>query len=107
MDEPGHYETGHVKMTYTYLGQRKRNGRDEAVIALDGVVRKKGRDKDVDLTGNASGTALVDLATGRVSQAKTTVTIDMEVNITDPGEPGAKAESVRVLATLDVRLERN
>src|SRR5262249_16304132 len=60
-----------VAFTYTYLGQRNRNGKDEAVIRVSGVVR------DPVLGGKASGTALVDLASGQVSLASVQVAIEL------------------------------
>src|SRR5205823_906284 len=66
------YQVGAVDMTYTYLGVRQLNGKDHAVIALKGAVRSGG---DKSLSGKASGTALVDVATGRVSQENVTVDV--------------------------------
>jgi S1-C subfamily serine protease len=107
IDEPGRLQLGEMDVTYTYLGRRHRNGREEAVISLDGVVRQ-GRGGEVDLGGTASGIAVVDLGTGRISSAKTTVTVEVEVNISEAGEKSDDRlpEKIRVLATVEVRLER-
>jgi S1-C subfamily serine protease len=102
IDQPGRFETGEMDVTYTYLGRRRVGGREEAVVALDGVVRQ-GRGSDVDLGGNASGTALIDLQTGRVTSARTTVTVELEADVAEPGE---KPEKLKLLTTLEVRLER-
>jgi hypothetical protein len=95
---PGKFEAGAVDMTYTYLG-RRRNGanRDEAVLALDGVVHgRKGEEASVG--GQASGTALIDLETGQLSLAKITVKVDMDTSFLD--------QPVKAVGTLEVRLER-
>jgi predicted Zn finger-like uncharacterized protein len=80
LGRPGKSEMGAVKMTYTYLGVRKNAaGRDEAVIALDGVVTGTGNDQKMrdKLGGKAGGLALIDVVTGQVTNARTNVTVDM------------------------------
>lgn len=87
------------QMTYKYLGRRPRNGREEAVIeimgqpiglaAADGTDSKK-------VFGAALGTAIVDLATGRVVQAR--IRLDGSV----PGKDGV----MRVFSHLNGWLAR-
>jgi predicted Zn finger-like uncharacterized protein len=103
IDQPGRFEKGEMDLTYTYLGRRRVSGREEAVVQLDGKVRQGHGSSEVDLGGNASGTALIDLQTGRVTSARTTVTVELEADVAEPGE---KPEKLKLLATLEVRLER-
>jgi S1-C subfamily serine protease len=93
--------SGQVAMTYTYLGQRRRDGRDEAVIAVEGDV-EGGKGKDLQLGGRATGTVLVDLGTGQVREANVRVVLDL-----DAAASGIGIQSVRLLATLQVALKRN
>jgi hypothetical protein len=90
-----------ISMTYTYLGQRRRDGRDEAVIAVEGDV-EGGKGKDLQVGGKATGTVLVDLGSGQVSQADIRVVLDMDAAVS-----GIGIQSVRLLATLQVALKRN
>jgi hypothetical protein len=85
-------------MTYTYLGQRVRNGKAEAVIQLEGVVQPK--DGKENLSGKMTGTALVDLTTGVVTQAETRAVLDIEAEVFKSGK------TVKLLATLESKLER-
>jgi S1-C subfamily serine protease len=88
---------GVMAVTYTYLGRRTRNGRDEALIEINGVVRgRKGRELSVG--GKATGFALLDLASGQISGARISVGIDLDLTL---GKQSAKANG-----TLVVRLQR-
>src|SRR5262249_28215671 len=95
-------EVGVVDMTYTYLGQRKRNGKDEAGTGPDGLGRRA-PGKDAELGGRATGTALIDLATGQVTLAETRVVVDVQLTLAEEGE---RAETLKLIAILEVRLER-
>jgi hypothetical protein len=68
-----------MELTYTYLGQRTRSGRAEAVIAVDGVVRGKGGNESVG--GRSTGTVVVDLANGTVTHAELRSVLDMPVTV--------------------------
>lgn len=60
-------------LTYKYLGQRPRNGREEAVIEITGQpigLAAADVPDSKKAFGAAQGTAIVDLATGRVVQAR-------------------------------------
>jgi hypothetical protein len=92
-------ENALFKMTYRYVGTRIRNDREEAVVEFDGtIVRgegsespvsqpdgdKGGADKNAKLRirgmhGAVRGSALVDLATGLTSIARTTGNLEFEV----------------------------
>jgi hypothetical protein len=87
-----------MELTYTYLGQRKRNGRDEAVISVAGAVSAE------TMGARAGGTAIVDLATGRIILAEMRVTIDLQALALDLG---GRIEKVKLVDALVVRLERN
>jgi S1-C subfamily serine protease len=102
IDTPGKFETGSLEITYTYLGQRRRGGHDEAVIAIDGVARG-GKSKDP-IGGRASGLAAFDLASGQISQVDTQVVVDMEAVLV---EDGGSSQPLRVLATFDFHLKRD
>ncbi len=76
------FEAGEMDMTYTYLGSRKNNGKDEAVIEMKGTV--KGAPGKVEkLGGNASGIAVVDLATGLVIKGKANFQVDVSTKYKD------------------------
>ncbi len=55
--------------TCTYAGLRQHAGREVAVILLEGDLSTGGDEEDDDSDGKASGTLLVDAATGQVVQA--------------------------------------
>jgi hypothetical protein len=103
IDQGSRFENGLLDITYTYLGQRKRNGKDEAVIAIEGAVRGA-PGKEAQFGGKASGTVLVDLATGMVTQAETRVSLELEVSLSKLGGPGG--QTIRLLTTQVSRLER-
>lgn len=108
IDKGSRFEYGVLDLTFTYLGTRNRNGKDEAVISIDGTVRGA-PGKDAQMGGKATGLALVDLATGQVSQTETRVTLEVDFAIGkgDKGEPGGREErSIRVIGNLVSRLER-
>jgi hypothetical protein len=88
--------SGTIDMTYTYLGRRARNGKDEAIIKIDGTVKSL----DKKFGGKATGTALFDLNSGQITKANVSVTMDMDVNL-----PKSK-RSIRVVATVKVSLDR-
>lgn len=102
IDTPGKFETGSLEITYTYLGQRRRGGHDEAVIAIDGVARGA-KSKDP-VGGRASGLAAFDLASGQISQVDTQVVVDMDAVLV---EDGGSSQPMRVLATFDFHLKRD
>jgi S1-C subfamily serine protease len=97
----GRFTKGQVNITYTYLGVRVRNGKNEAVIDIDGVVT--GKDKSRQYEGHAEGLALVDLASGQVSLTSTTVKLGVDMNVIIPG---LGKKSLRVISILSARLER-
>lgn len=99
IDTPGKSELGTFDMTFTYLGVRKRNNREEAVISIDGLVRGKSNA----VNGKASGRVLVDLATGQTLLAETTVKLQLDAILNEPGEGARK---LRVLATILFRMQR-
>jgi hypothetical protein len=94
------FEKGKIDITYTYLGRRRHGGRDEAVIALEGVVRGF-EDRESKLAGSASGTAVVDLASGEVLHAQTVVGVDMELVLEGAGD------GLKVALTMDMELKRS
>jgi predicted Zn finger-like uncharacterized protein len=99
IDTPGKSELGKLDVTFTYLGVRKRNNRDEAVISMDGLVRGK---SDA-INGKATGRVLVDLATGQTVLAETTVKLQLDALLSEPGEGARK---LRVMATIQFRMQR-
>jgi hypothetical protein len=64
--------------TYTYLGVRTRNGRQEAVIGLSGVVKGPGG-SDADLSGKVEGVAVFDLADGQISEVDARVSYFLQM----------------------------
>src|SRR5262249_23579349 len=92
-------ESARVRMQYTYLGVCRRNGRDEAVVRLEGQVKGK-EGQDDRSAGVWEGTANVDLATGTVVLAKAKVTFDV-LGITREGE------LVKLAGREDMELKRS
>jgi predicted Zn finger-like uncharacterized protein len=90
---------GTIDMTYKLLGVRKRSGREEAVLSVTGLVRGQAS-AGIHLGGRADGFAVVDLATGQVSQVKTRFTYDQSASV--QGQAPIKFSNV-----LDVRLRRS
>jgi hypothetical protein len=91
------YEVGIIEMTYTYLGRRTRDGREEVVLALDGILRgKKGQESR--MGGRVSGTALLDPATCQTTEARLDIRVDRDLNFL-----GAAAKSI---GRLEVKLSR-
>jgi predicted Zn finger-like uncharacterized protein len=99
IDTPGRIETGKLDVTFTYLGTRKRDGREEAVISMGGLVRGK----DDAVGGRADGQILVDLANGQTLLAETTVKLQLKALLSRPGEP---LRELRVLAIMKFRMQR-
>jgi predicted Zn finger-like uncharacterized protein len=98
-DHPKHYGSAKVQWTYTYVGQRTRNGKPEAVIAMDGVLHGKGGSESA-IGGTVAGTAVVDLATGVATSVETRTVMDTEL----PDRSSGK--SVRLIATIVTKLSR-
>jgi hypothetical protein len=93
----GKPELAVVELTCTYLGSRVRNGREEAFISLTGIV--KGRQgQELKVGGKANGFALLDLATGQISQASVTTGLDLDLS--------SSKGRVRANGTLAVQLVR-
>jgi hypothetical protein len=98
LDTSGKYDAGVMDMKYTYLGLRSRDGRDEAVISLSGVVRARQGVRQY-VSGKTHGTAVVDVATGLVTQA--VATVDVDIDLTLSGQL-SKADGA-----LEIKLQRN
>jgi hypothetical protein len=98
------FEKGKIDLTYTYMGRRKRNGRDEAVINLAGTVRGAEKDSEAKLSGTVSGQAVVDLATGEAVLAQTNVGVGMEVELKGSSDG---PQMVEMAASLELELQRS
>jgi predicted Zn finger-like uncharacterized protein len=108
MDKGRHrFQSGQLDLTFTYLGQRRRNGRNEAVIAFEGTVRATAAPggKDPMLGGKATGAAYVDLTTGQVTMSETRLTLEIDIPLKLLGGKDDD-KTVRLLAILGSRLER-
>lgn len=99
IDTPGKTESGKLDVTFTYLGTRKRDGREEAVISMDGVVRGK---NDA-IGGRAEGQIMVDLNTGQTILSETTVKLQLKALLNIRGE---QPRELRVLDTIKFRMQR-
>jgi S1-C subfamily serine protease len=98
IDTTGKPEPAHLELTYTYLGVRVgENGREEAVIGVEGKVRGQ-RGEGQNLVGRASGTVLLDVASGTVYSARLTVNVDMDMPLL--------SRPALANGTLEVQLER-
>jgi S1-C subfamily serine protease len=93
----GGSEQGVMILTYRYLGARIRDGREEAVITMNGVVRGPAG-RELRLGGKAGGTAALDVASGQIARADVSVAVDLDMTF---GRSAAKANG-----TLNVKLER-
>jgi serine/threonine protein kinase len=85
-----------MDVKYQYLGRRVLNGREQALIEMTGKlsrVKSKGN-----IGGTMEGRALVDLATGIITQARAKV--DMELDLLAEGIP------LPLRGTVGIRLER-
>src|SRR5262249_54453654 len=90
-----HFES--IDMTYTYLGVRNRNGRDEALVDISGKL--KSRDIGVRFGCRLEGRALVDLETGVVTLARATTTMDLDLSL--------GRVTIPARGTMDVLIERS
>ncbi|HMC63840.1 MAG TPA: trypsin-like peptidase domain-containing protein [Gemmataceae bacterium] len=102
MGTAGQLEAVVFEMKYKYVGSRRRAGREEAVIAVEGKVAPPRQNQGMQgmqgmmggmtgggrqlkvatkATGFARGTATVDVATGRATFAQTVVDLDGETTI--------------------------
>ncbi|OAI48038.1 hypothetical protein AYO44_01140 [Planctomycetaceae bacterium SCGC AG-212-F19] len=97
IDTAGKYDSGIIDMKYTFLGVRARNGRDEAVISLTGVVRARQGVKAY-INGKTTGTAVVDVATGLVTSAIASVDVDLDLTI--------NGQASRADSALEMKLQR-
>jgi hypothetical protein len=96
VETPGGFSTGQAQLTYTYLGERQRRGKSEAVIDLDGVIT--GKDGSESIAGQLRGTASVDVATGIATEVKIKTVVDIEAVV--GGKP------VRVIANVAIEMKR-
>src|SRR5262249_5318712 len=89
-----------LDMTYTYLGWRKRNGHEEAVLGLKGQM-PGGKAQEGKPGARMDGFAVIDLATGLASQ--------IDARVTFEGEAGGRfgMNSAKTSGTLRVRLQRD
>jgi len=87
-------------MTYTYLGQRRRGDRDEAVVAMAGDLRHM-EGKNGKVASSISGTALVDVVTGEIIQAHTTLVMDDQISLKTPDG----TLNLRARVSFDTRVE--
>jgi len=85
-----------IDMTYTYLGIRNRNNREEALVDLSGKLRN--RDFGLRFGCRLEGRALVDLETGLVTMARTTVTMDLDLPF---------GQRIPARGTMEVHIERS
>jgi hypothetical protein len=85
-----------MDVTYTYLGHRNRNGREEALVEISGRMRKK--DMGIRLGGRVEGRALVDLESGVVTMAHARAIMDLDLPF--------REFKTTAQGTLDVHLTR-
>jgi predicted Zn finger-like uncharacterized protein len=83
LETPDKLSIATFNMTYTYVGQRKRDGRDEAVISIAGDLQSiDGKQEKV--AANMNGTALVGLLSGEIITCRTTMVMEQQVTIKTP-----------------------
>jgi hypothetical protein len=78
-------ELAEMDMIYTYEGWRKRNGRQEAVIAVSGLARGQAGD-ELKVSGKIAGTAYFDVESGQVALAEVAAKVEMALGETARGE---------------------
>ncbi len=99
IDTPFRAESGKLEGNFIYLGTRKRDGREEAVIALDGLVRGK---NDA-VGGRANGQILVDLSNGQTLLAELSVKLQLKALLSRPGE---QTQELLVIAIMNFKMTR-
>ena len=97
VDAVDSYLTIAADMTYTYRGVRMVDGRELAVIDLNGVVNS-GKVKISNATGTVRGTAVVDPAAGRVIEVHLVADVTLDIPF--------RGESLTSNGKLEVRLTR-
>ena len=86
-----------IEMTYTYLGIRNRNGREEALVEISGKLKNKETGQRFGC--RLEGRVLVDLETGLVTLARATTTMDLDLPL------GRMRIPTR--GTMEVQIERS
>jgi len=72
--------SGTLEWSCTYAGIRSRDGREEAVVALDGIVRDAA-DVQQEPLGSGSGMAIIDLDSGSVVRLEATIRLEFSANV--------------------------
>jgi predicted Zn finger-like uncharacterized protein len=99
IDMPEKTESAKLDVAFTYLGTRKRDGREEAVISMDGLVRGK----DDTFGGVANGQFMVDIASGQTIKAEATMKLQLKALVSRPGQP---PRELRLLLTMNFLMQR-
>jgi LSD1 subclass zinc finger protein len=89
-------------LTYTYLGRRRQENRDEAVIEFHGVLDNVNGKKE-NITVTFSGAAVVDLATGEIASARSRLALEEEIKL--PAPEGSLAIGVKGRIDSESRVE--
>jgi hypothetical protein len=88
-------------LAFTYLGTRRRNDREEAILGIQGSVSNN----DGDATGHVAGAALVDVDSGQPLLVR--MAIDLETEVQTRGIPGeTRSVPGNAVGTIELRLER-
>jgi hypothetical protein len=99
--EKGKGGATNLEMSYKYLGLRKENGKEVAVIALQPhLLSKKGR--EIQLKGDGDGEACIDLDLGIVRTAKLDLKLDLDPSMFVRGGSTSKSTG-----TLHLTLRRD
>lgn len=94
-------ESTTVEMTYKYIGMRKRNGRDEAIIAVKPLIMSK-KGQEILLKGEGDGEAILDLDAAQITSVNLKIKMDMEKSavLIDGSDE-------RATGTMELSLRRN
>ncbi len=76
----GQASTAALDWTFTYAGVRRHEGREEAVVSLDGALRDEATTSH-DKSGRGTGTAVLDLETGQVTRLDANLQLDFSTNM--------------------------
>jgi len=90
-----------IDMNYTFRGVRQHKGRSVAVVDLRATLKENIRGRrglTITLTGQVTGTVLVDPDTGVVVQAKALTDTTLVAR--------SRSDTVQITGTLDIRLQR-
>jgi hypothetical protein len=86
-----------VDITYKYMGTQTRDGKEGALIRIEGRVRGR-KGQGLDVGGSATGSAFVSLDTGQLISADASIKADVDLTF--------RRVQAKAIATLAVSMKR-